>query len=381
MLNLLQFKIFKQKNPLPLDSPPPISNFQKFLQGNHLLLLLLDRDHRHDLTQHDNTVAIHEGDTGETLAVLEGVSDQRLLRLEGDLGHLVGLQVVGLFHLLTTGLLAHLPLNSHDTARSATAADETDGRVTGLDLVGDIQDLDLSFEALDGGQTGILLVDHNVTTVGHVGLIQVLNVQTDVVTGDSGVSTLVMHLNGEHLTDARVGAGVGGKEDNFFVGLDDTLFDTASQDIADTLDLVDGRDGGSHGSRRRTFGDTAHLLEAVVQGVDVDGLLLDEHILALPPVHVGGRLHQVVTAPTGDGHVRHRLLEEVLLPADLAQHVFHLVGDLLVTVEFVAGDIAIHLVDTDDDLLDTQQVDQTSVLTSLTLDLTGLVVTTVFFFF
>merc|ERR1719215_825297 len=66
----------------------------------------------------------------------------------------------------------------------------------------------------------------------------------------------------------------------------------------------------------------------------------------------------------------------VLLPADLDEHIAHLVGDLVVTSLLVTSGIAIHLVDTNDDLLDTEKVDQTRVLTSLTLDLTGLVVTT-----
>merc|ERR1711966_403559 len=80
----------------------------------------------HNLSKHDNTVTVHEGNTGETLAVLEGVSDQRLLGLESALGHLVGLEGVGILHLLSTGLLAHLPLEGGDTAGGATAADETD---------------------------------------------------------------------------------------------------------------------------------------------------------------------------------------------------------------------------------------------------------------
>merc|ERR1712194_483054 len=101
------------------------------------------------------TVTVHEGNTGETLAVLEGVGNQRLLGLKGDLGHLVGLQGVRLLHLLTASLLSHLPLESGDTAGSASASDETDRGVSDLDLVGDIEDLDLGIESLDGGQGGI----------------------------------------------------------------------------------------------------------------------------------------------------------------------------------------------------------------------------------
>merc|ERR1739842_50791 len=75
----------------------------------------------HDLAKHHHAVAIHEGNTGQTLAVLEGVADQRLLRLEAALSHLVGLQGVRILHLLATSLLAHLPLQGRDTACSTAA--------------------------------------------------------------------------------------------------------------------------------------------------------------------------------------------------------------------------------------------------------------------
>ena len=71
------------------------------------------------------TVAIHERDTRKALAVLERVADQRLLRLEGALGHLVGLQGVWVFHFLATSLLAHLPLELGDAASCATASHQS----------------------------------------------------------------------------------------------------------------------------------------------------------------------------------------------------------------------------------------------------------------
>jgi len=327
-----------------------------------------------DLTQHNNTVAVHKGNTGETLAVLEAVGNQRLLGLEGDLGHLVGLQVVGIFHLLTTGFLSHLPLDSGDTAGSTSSADETDRGVTSLDLVGDVENLDLGVEGLDGGEGGILPVDHDITTTGHVVLLQVLNVHTDVVTGLGLTDGLVVHFDGEHLTGARVGSSVGRHEDDF-IGLEHTLFNTTGQDITDTLDLVDTGDGQTHSSVTGTLRDAAHFVQAVVEGRAGHFFAADLDLLALPPVHVLGGLDQVVTSPSGDGHVWDTTLDEVLLPTDLLQHILHFVHDLVVTGLFVSGGVAIHLVDTDDDLLDTQQVDETGVLTGLTLDLTGLVVT------
>merc|ERR1712160_166992 len=61
------------------------------------LLFALTRD---DLAQHHHTVAVHESNAGKTLAILEAVTDQRLLRLEADLRHLVRLQGMGVLHLL-----------------------------------------------------------------------------------------------------------------------------------------------------------------------------------------------------------------------------------------------------------------------------------------
>merc|ERR1711963_1345823 len=111
----------------------------------------------HHLAKHHHAVAIHEGNAGQALAVLEGVANQRLLRLEAALSHLVGLQGVRILHLLATSLLAHLPLHGRDTAGSTAAAHEANGGVARLDLVGDVQNLDLSIELPSLAQGGVLL--------------------------------------------------------------------------------------------------------------------------------------------------------------------------------------------------------------------------------
>merc|ERR1712031_19320 len=124
------------------------------------LLLALAGD---DLSQHNATVAIHEGDTGETLAILEAVAHEGLLWLEAALGHLVGLEGVRVLHLLATGLLAHLPLELGNAAGGTSASHETNWRVPNLDLVRDIQDLNLGIELLGLAQGGVLLVHHHVS--------------------------------------------------------------------------------------------------------------------------------------------------------------------------------------------------------------------------
>merc|ERR1712039_685534 len=68
------------------------------------------------LPEHDDPIAVHEGHTGEPLAVLERVAHQRLLGLEAALGHLVRLQRVRVLHLFPARFLAHLPLELRDAA-------------------------------------------------------------------------------------------------------------------------------------------------------------------------------------------------------------------------------------------------------------------------
>merc|ERR1719174_917185 len=139
------------------------------------LLLPLAGDH---LPQHHHAVAVHEGDAREALAVLEGVADKRLLRLEGALRHLVGLQRVRLLHILAAGLLAHLPQELRDAARGTPTPHEADRGVAGLDLVGNIENLDLRLELARLPERRVLLVDHHVARARHVVLVEALDVET-----------------------------------------------------------------------------------------------------------------------------------------------------------------------------------------------------------
>merc|ERR1712178_630651 len=82
------------------------------------LVLLFARD---DLSQHDHTITVHECNTRQALAILERIAHERLLRLEVAFSHLVRLQRMRIFHLLTSSLLPHLPFELGDTASRTTA--------------------------------------------------------------------------------------------------------------------------------------------------------------------------------------------------------------------------------------------------------------------
>merc|ERR1719198_1181807 len=150
-----------------------------FLVRRHVLLV----DERGHLTKHDSGVAVEEGNARESLAILERVDDEGLLRDEDDLGHLVRLERVRVLHLLAAGLLADLEVKARGAAGGAAAAHEADGRVAELDLAGDVEGLDLRGELAAAVKGGVLLVDHDVANAGHVLLVETLDVQADVVTG------------------------------------------------------------------------------------------------------------------------------------------------------------------------------------------------------
>ena len=85
---------------------------------------------------------------------------------------------------------SYLPVDLGQAAGGASAADEADGRVPGLDLAGDIQGLDLGGEVGAGLEGGVGLENHDVTGTGHIALVQTLDVHTDVVARAGLVNTL-----------------------------------------------------------------------------------------------------------------------------------------------------------------------------------------------
>merc|ERR1719150_18840 len=110
-------------------------------------------------------------------------------------------------HLLTSSLLAHFPLELRDPACGSTTAHETNRRVADLDFIGDVEDLNLCVKLARLPESLILLVHHHITRAWHVVLVKTLDVQANIVPRVGKIDTLVVHLDSEDFTRARVRRG------------------------------------------------------------------------------------------------------------------------------------------------------------------------------
>jgi hypothetical protein len=185
----------------------------------------------------------------------------------------------------------------------------------------------------------------------------------------------VVHFDSEDLSSARSGRSVGRDEDNFSTRDDFSLFDTSSDDVSYSLDFVDSRDRHAHSGIGRTRRDLNLFFQDIEDSLDVnlftgEGLDFESG----PPGHVGGRSDKVVSHPSRDRDHRDRFINELLFPSDLDEYVSHFRFNFIVTGLSVFGDVTVHLVDSDKELFDSEQVDEDGVLTSLSLNFTCLVV-------
>jgi len=343
-----------------------------YLNNLYYINRLLDLS---DLTDGTAVVTLEHSNTGKVGADIEGIGGDGLLRNQHDLSSAVGGELLDVSGPLATSLL-RADLHDLSNAHGRVSGTDVAGRgVTNGERSGKSQSLDHSVDALGGDDGLIVLEDHDITLLGHVVLVQVLHVDTDVVTRNGLRHVLVVHFDGEDLTEARVSGGVGRHELDFLTGLEGTLLDTTADDVTDTLDLQVSGHRHTESGIDGTSGDGDHLVEGIVQSVDVDGLVTDLNVNTLPPRHVLGRLEQVVSLPSGNRDDGDLLGDLRLGPTDLSQHTLHLSLDFVESLLGVTSLLLIHLVDADNQLLDAQKLEEKGVLAGLSLDDTLLVVT------
>jgi len=168
----------------------------------------------------------------------------------------------------------------------------------------------------------------------------------------------VVHLDGLDLS-GDVGWGEGANH----TGLDGTGLDSADWHSSDTANLVDVLEWESEWlvGWSSWWDDAVESLEQGLTGLlaGLLGLLLP----TLVPRHVGGWLDHVVTVPAGDWHESNGLW----IVTNLLDVVADLLDDFLESGLGVLWLGVVHLVDTNDELLDAKGESEESVLSGLTV--------------
>lgn len=307
-----------------------------------------------DDTDGDGLTHVTDGETTQGRVVGEGLNAHGLGGNHLDDGGVTRLDELGGGLSSLTGTAIDLLEELSELAGDVGSVAIEDGSVSSADLTGVVHDNDLGVERSGSHGRVVLGVTGNVATADILDG-DVLDIETNVVTGDTLNELLVVHLDGLDFS-----GDVGGSKGNDHTGLEDTSLDTAHRHCSDTTDLVHVLKGQTEGLVRGTLGglDGVNGLEkGLAGGLASLGLLLP----ALVPGAVGGLLQHVVTVEAGDGDKGNGLGVE----ADLLDEVGGLLDDFKVTSLGPVG--SVHLVDGNDELLDTQGVGEQSVLTSLAI--------------
>jgi hypothetical protein len=229
-----------------------------------------------------------------------------------------------------------------------------DRGVASADLTGVVEDDDLGGER-SGTHGGVVLgVTGNVATTNFLDG-DVLHVEADIVARDTLGKLLVVHLDGLDFS-----GDVGRSESDDHAGLEDTGLDTADRNSSDTANLVHILEGKTERLVGGTLGGL-NSINGLKEGLASDLATLDLLLPTLVPGALVGRLKHVVAVEAGDGDESDRLG----VVADLLDEVGSLLDDFLVTGLRPVG--RVHLVDSNDKLLDTEGVSEQSVLTSLAI--------------
>jgi hypothetical protein len=317
------------------------------------LASLVGLDDRLDDTDSDGLTHVTDSETTERRVVSEGLNAHGLGGNHLDDGGVTGLDELGGRLSRLSGTAVNLLEELRELASNVGSVAIEDWCVTGTDLTRVVEDDDLGVEGL-GTLGGVVLgVTGNVATTDLLDG-DVLDVEADVVTRDTLGKLLVVHLDG-----LDFGGDTSGGESDDHTGLDDTGLDTTDGNRANTTNLVHVLEGQTKGLVGRT-GRGLNGVNGLEEGL-AGGLGLDLLLPTLVPWAVGGNVDHVVAVESGDGD-KGNVLGVV---ADLLDEVGGLLDDLLVTVLGPLG--GVHLVDGDDELLDTEGVGEQSVLTGLAI--------------
>jgi hypothetical protein len=307
-----------------------------------------------DDTDGDGLSHVTDGETTKRRVFGEGLDTHGLGRNHLDDGGIARLDKLGSVLNRLTGTAVDLLEELGELAGNVGGMAVKDGGIAGTNLAGVVKDDDLGREGSGTRRRVILGVTSNVTTADILDG-DVLHVETNVVAGNTLRELFVVHLDGLDFS-----GDVGGSESDDHTGLDDTSLDTADGHSANTTDLVNVLEGETKGLLSGALGGLDRV-DGLEEGLAGEGATLGLTGPALVPRSVGGGCKHVVSVESRDGNEG----DGLGVVADLLDEVGGFLDDLLVTVLRPVG--GVHLVDGDNEGLDTEGEGEQSVLTGLAI--------------
>ena len=215
---------------------------------------------------------------------------------------------------------------------------------------------DLSSEVRDSSSWLVLGIGGNISSLDILDR-YVLDVETNIVSRDSFWERLVVHFNGFDLS----GQLVRGKGDNH-TGFDDSSFNTTNWDCSNASNFVNILKGQSEGLVCWSLW-WNNGIEGFQEGSSAGLSFLTLNIPSLVPGHVGAGLQHVVSMPSrnGDEWNSNRVV------SDLLDETRDLLLDFFKSCLAVWRLSGVHLVNSNNELLDSKCVSQKSVLSGLSV--------------
>jgi len=309
-----------------------------------------------DDTDSDGLTHVTNGEATQRREVRERLNAQGLAWDQGDHGSITRLDEFGVLLGGFAGTTIAFLLDFGEFAGNMGGVAIQHGGVTVTDLAGVVQHDDLSVEI--SGTLGwvVLGVTSDVTTAQLLDG-DVLDVETDVITRDGLLEGFVVHLDGLDFSGQLARS-----EGNDHTGLDDTSLNSADGHCTNTADLVDILKGQTESLVSRA-GRWEDSIQSFKQSLAIGFAFFALNSPSLVPGEVAGSLNHVVSVETRDGDEGNS--DGVV--TDLLDVAADFLLDFLITSLAERWLSGVHLVDTNDQLLDSQGVSQESVLAGLSV--------------
>mmetsp|Transcript_3168 Transcript_3168/g.8091 ORF Transcript_3168/g.8091 Transcript_3168/m.8091 type:complete len:291 (-) Transcript_3168:780-1652(-) len=222
-----------------------------------------------DLTKHLQSVRVHHSNTSKGCTLLKGLNKEGLAWLKLNLGILVLGKLRGVVHLLSSGLLAHLPQNLGHLACNLSGTAEDNRGISRLENTRVLLHGNHGSEGLDGLEVTILLDVDDVSWLHLLVLGNTLDGETNGVSWASLLELLLVLFNGENLLVLKARRN----NSNDITRHEGSLLNSTADDLSNTLDVVNVGNGKTDRELRVTLGGLDEVVESVDNGEPLDLLL------------------------------------------------------------------------------------------------------------